>query len=142
MLAYQGFSTNPHYLEPGAQIQAGLGIAIADVQASEVVLVGMMPDDSGSTQFGGNAQAVRGGHNAVLDALGTSQQQGNIFVHTRYLNGFVLYPYCALAQAVRMDTRNYNPNPGTPLFDQAIASLVCHSPMRETLPTTGYPWVP
>ncbi|OLP20157.1 hypothetical protein BST81_01610 [Leptolyngbya sp. 'hensonii'] len=110
-------------LDIGAQIQAGLGIHVDDVAASEVVLVTMMPDDSGSIRFGSNAQAVRGGHNAVLDALATSKQQDNILVHTRYLNGFVLYPYCPLAQAVRMDTQNYDPNQGTPLYDQTIVLL-------------------
>jgi len=58
-----------------------------DVAASEVVLVTMMPDDSGSIAAAGNARAVRDGHNLVLDALAASKQAGEIFVHTRYLNG-------------------------------------------------------
>lgn len=107
----------------GAQIQAGLGIHVDDVMASEVVLVTIMPDDSGSIQFGGNIQAVRGGHNSVLDALASSNQKDNILVHNRYLNGTVLYPYRPLAQAVRMDTQNYNPNQGTPLYDQVVVML-------------------
>ncbi|MEB3338983.1 MAG: hypothetical protein VKJ46_16045 [Leptolyngbyaceae bacterium] len=107
----------------GAQIQAGLGVNVDDVTASEVVLVTMMPDDSGSIRFSGNTQAVRGGHNSVLDALMTSKQQDSILVHTRYLNGFVLYPYCALNQTVRMDTQNYDPNQGTPLYDQTVVLL-------------------
>lgn len=107
----------------GAQIQAGLGIHVDDVVASEVVLVTIMPDDSGSIRFGGNAQAVRGGHNSVLDALLSSQQQDNILIHNRYLNGFVLYPYCPLDRAVRMTTQNYNPNLGTPLYDQTLVLL-------------------
>jgi hypothetical protein len=107
----------------GAQIQAGLGIHVDDVMASEVVLVTIMPDDSGSIYCGGNVQAVRGGHNSVLDALASSNQKDNILVHNRYLNGTVLYPYCPLAQAVRMDTKNYNPNQGTPLYDQVVVML-------------------
>ena len=107
----------------GAQIQAGLGIEIDDVTSSEVVLVTIMPDDSGSIRFGGNAQAVRGGHNAVLDALSSSKQNDNILIHTRYLNGHVLYPYCPLSQAVRMTPQNYDPNLGTPLYDQTIVLL-------------------
>ncbi|MEE3719350.1 hypothetical protein V2H45_21635 [Tumidithrix elongata RA019] len=107
----------------GAQIQAGLGIHVDDVMASEVVLVTIMPDDSGSIQFGSNAQAVRGGHNSVLDALQASQQQDNILAHNRYLNGDILYPYCPLSQAIRMDTKNYNPNKGTPLYDQTVILL-------------------
>ncbi len=107
----------------GTQIQAGLGIAIDDVTSSEVVLVTVMPDDSGSIRFGGNAQAVRGGHNAILDALSQCQQQDNILIHNRYLNGYVLYPYCPLSQAVRMTPQNYDPNEGTPLYDQTVILL-------------------
>jgi len=107
----------------GAQIQNGLGVDVDDVQASEVVLVTLMPDDSGSIRFGNNAQVVRDGHNLVLDALSDSKQKDNILVHCRYLNGHVLYPYCALDQAERMDSSNYNPNLGTPLYDQSVVLL-------------------
>jgi hypothetical protein len=107
----------------GAQIQAGLGIQIDDVIASEVVLVTLMPDDSGSINYAGNEAIVRAGHNTVIDALLSSNQKDNILVHNRYLNGQVLYPYCPVTQAVRMDTKNYNPNQGTPLYDQAIVLL-------------------
>jgi hypothetical protein len=107
----------------GANIAAGLGIAIDDVTASEVVLVTLMPDDSGSIRMAKNAQNVRDGHNAVLDSLAASKQKGNIFVHTRYLNGHVLFPYVPLAQAIRMDASNYDPNCGTPLYDQTVVLL-------------------
>jgi len=107
----------------GAQIQNGLGVNVDDVQASEVVLVTLMPDDSGSIRFANNAQAVRDGHNLVLDALANSKQKDNILVHCRYLNGHVLYPYCSLDQAERMDNHNYNPNLGTPLYDQSVVML-------------------
>jgi hypothetical protein len=107
----------------GAQIQAGLGIAADDVPASEVVLVTMMPDDSGSIRFGGNAEAVRSGHNLVLEALLQSSQTDDVLVHTRYLNGFVLYPYRRLADAPRMTSRNYDPSLGTPLYDQTVVLL-------------------
>lgn len=107
----------------GAQIQAGLGIQVDDVTASEVVLVTIMPDDSGSIDYGGNAAIVRAGHNTVLDALLNSNQKDNILVHNRYLNGLVLYPYCPVTQAVRMDDRNYTPNQGTPLYDQTVVLL-------------------
>src|SRR5215472_6199961 len=77
----------------GAQIQAGLGISVDDVAASEVVLVTMMPDDSGSIRIAHNEAAVRNGHNLVLDALRASKQRDGILAHTRYLNGAVLFPY-------------------------------------------------
>ncbi|MFH1523256.1 MAG: hypothetical protein ABIE43_05600 [Patescibacteria group bacterium] len=110
-------------IDIGAEIQAALGIEVDEVQASEVVLVTMMPDDSGSIRFASNAQAVRDGHNMVIDALIASKQQNNILAHTRYLNGNILYPYIPLNQATRMDSQNYNPNQGTPLYDQTVLLL-------------------
>ena len=107
----------------GAQIQAGLGVAPDDVPASEVVLVTMMPDDSCSIRMGGNADSVRAGHNVVLDTLLLSKQKDGVLAHTRYLNGHVLYPYRQLGDAVRMDRHNYDPNQGTPLYDQTAVLL-------------------
>jgi hypothetical protein len=110
-------------LDIGAQIQAGLGIGAEDVQSSEVVLVTMQPDDSGSIRFAGNAQAIRDGHNEVLKALRASKQKDSILVHNRFLNGDVLYPYVKIDDAVLMTDKNYDPNKGTPLYDQAIVCL-------------------
>src|SRR5436853_557666 len=110
-------------VDVGAQIQAGLGCTIDDVAASEVVLVTMMPDDSQSIACAGNTDAVRDGHNFVLKALRSSKQSGEVLAHTRYLNGFVLYPYIALDNAVEMTGANYNPHLGTPLYDQAVVTL-------------------
>jgi len=107
----------------GAQIQAGLGTPVDNVQSSEVILVTMMPDDSGSIRSSGNAQVVRDGHNLVLDALASSKQKSGVLAHTRYLNGHVLFPYCPLDQSVRLDKQNYNPSLGTPLFDQTVVLL-------------------
>lgn len=108
----------------GAQIQAGLGVSVDDVPSSEVVLVTMMPDDSGSIgAVAQNVQAVRDGHNAVLEALARSRQAEGVLVHTRYLNGHVLYPYCVLDRAVRMDSKNYRACNGTPLYDQSVVLL-------------------
>lgn len=110
-------------VDVGAQIQAGLGVTIDDVAASEVVLVTMMPDDSQSIAAAGNTAAVRDGHNFVLEALRSSKQGGEVLAHTRYLNGSVLYPYTALDHAVAMTRSNYDPGLGTPLYDQTVVLL-------------------
>jgi hypothetical protein len=110
-------------IDLGAQIQAGLGVCVDDIASSEVVLVTMMPDDSGSIATAGNVAAVCEGHNLVLDALAASKQKHDIFVHTRYLNGHVLFPYVGVDHGVRMDRSNYTANLGTPLYDQAIVLL-------------------
>lgn len=107
----------------GAQIQAGLGISVDDVQASEVVLLTMMPDDSGSIHGAGNEQAVRDGHNLVIDALARSKQREGILAHTRYLNGHVLFPYVPIDQAILMTAKNYHATQGTPLYDQSVVLL-------------------
>ncbi len=110
-------------VDVGAQIQAGLGVSIDDVAASEVVLLTMMPDDSQSIAHAGNVAAVRDGHNFVLDALASSKQSGEVLAHTRYLNGQVLFPYTALEHVTRMTSANYDPRLGTPLFDQSTVVL-------------------
>lgn len=110
-------------IDLGAAIQAGLGVSVDDVQSSEVVLVNMLIDDSGSIRMGSNSQLVRNGHNQVVDALLSSKQKNSILVHTRYLNGTVLYPYTMLDQVPRMDTSNFNPMGGTPLYSESIVTL-------------------
>src|SRR4051812_10830930 len=107
----------------GAQIQAGLGVTIDDVAASEVVLVTMMPDDSQSIAQAGNTDAVRDGHNFVLDALRGSRQSGEVLAHTRFLNGHVLCPYVALDHAIALTPANYHPHRATPLYDQTAVVL-------------------
>ncbi|XXF77837.1 hypothetical protein P2318_33020 [Myxococcaceae bacterium GXIMD 01537] len=107
----------------GAQIQAGLGVHVDDVQASEVVLVTVMPDDSGSIDGAGHARTVCDGHNLVLDALLASKQKDGVLFHTRYLNGHVLNPYRPLEDVVRMHSKNYDPSQGTPLYDQTVVLL-------------------
>jgi hypothetical protein len=105
----------------GARIQEGLGVRVDDVPASEVLLLTIMPDDSGSMT--GNEAAVRDGHNLVIDALKSSKSAGAILAHTRYLNGSVLFPYRPIDAAVRMDASNYRAHLGTPLFDQSVVLL-------------------
>lgn len=108
----------------GPAIQEGLGdIDLDDIMTAEVVLVTVLIDDSTSIRFGSNAQAVRDGHNLILDALNGSKQSASVLVNCRYLNGEVLYPYVALENAIRMDASNYNPSGGTPLYDQIAVTL-------------------
>jgi len=123
----------------GAQIQAGMGIDVDKVTASEVFLVAQMPDDSGSIRFSGNAQTVRDGHNLVVDALGESKSDDSIQALCRFLNGHVLYPYGPLSDAVKMTSRNYDPNQGTPLYDQAVALLATVLAKTQEFSDQGIP---
>ncbi|MCK5510231.1 hypothetical protein KAI65_01630 [Candidatus Parcubacteria bacterium] len=110
-------------MDIGEEIQNALTGNIDAMELSEVVLVTLMPDDSGSIRFEGNAQIVRDGHNLVIDALAGSKQGDSILMHTRYLNGEILFPYTNIVQAIRMDSQNYDPRLGTPLYDQSVLLL-------------------
>lgn len=107
----------------GAKIQQGLGVHVDDIPASEVLLVTLLIDDSGSIHGAKNEPLVIEGHNTILQALGESKQRSGVVIHTRYLNGTVLYPYSPLEQAVVMDSRNYSATGGTPLYDETVATL-------------------
>jgi hypothetical protein len=124
----------------GAQIQAGLGCNVDDVHADEVTIVALLIDDSGSIRFvPGNTEAVRDGHNMVLDSLAGTKQKSSILAHARYLNGTVLYPFVPLDQAVRMDQRNFNPTGGTPLYDQTAVMLGTVRKKTEDFKDAGMP---
>lgn len=114
----------------GPAIMAGLGtVSLDDITTAEVVLVTLLLDDSGSIRFAGNAQSVRDGHNAVLDSLRASKQSASVLISCRYLNDGpgttqgVLYPYVTLDGAQRLDSSNYDPMGGTPLYDQTAVTL-------------------
>lgn len=107
----------------GAKIQQGLGVSVDDIPASEVFLLSVLVDDSGSIEAAGNTQLVIDGYNTIIAALKESKQESSILVHTRYLNGTVLCPYMQLANAAAMSTHNYQANGGTPLYDEAVALL-------------------
>ena len=123
----------------GAEIQAGLGIHPDDVPTAEAVLVTVMVDDSSSIRFAGNSARVREGHNAILDTLGRSPQRQDVLCHTRYLNGHVLFPYRPIDGAVRMDSRNYNPRAGTPLYDELVVLLGTVLAKSRQLEEAGVP---
>lgn len=120
------------------QINAALGINVASVTASEVVLVSMLIDDSvsmKSVEPAGRAARsnrpwidgqplVRDGHNGAIQSLRNSKQSAAVLVSCRYLSGTVLYPYVSLADAKAMDDRNYVATLGhTPLYAQSIVLL-------------------
>lgn len=107
----------------GAKIQQGLGVGVDDIPASEVFLLTMLVDDSGSIQGAGNEQLVRDGYNSVLTALKESKQESGILIHTRYLNGTVLTPYTPIVQAAALDASNYQAGGYTPLYDESVAIL-------------------
>lgn len=107
----------------GEQITAALGSPQLDAPSSEMVLITMLVDDSGSINFAGNSERIRSGHNAVIDSLSHTATRDSIMAHTCYLNGFILYPYNPVVKAIKMNKKNYRPSLGTPLYDQTVVVL-------------------
>ncbi len=109
----------------GPDITAGLGdIDYDDLGTAEVLLVTQVIDDSSSIRFvSGNTEAVRDGHNLVIDSLKASKQSAGVLMSTWLLNGQTLSGYITLDKAPRLDTHNFNPSGGTPLYDTIKAAL-------------------
>ena len=107
----------------GDLIREGMGVSVDDIQASDAILATFLIDDSGSIRMAGNSQAVRDGYNGCLLALKDAKQEKNLLVQTAYLNGGILNPYAIRASAVQMDSQNYNPTGGTPLYEATIVTL-------------------
>lgn len=123
----------------GEQILAAMGQGIEEAPTSEMVLVTMLIDDSGSIDFSNNADMIRDGHNMVIDSLSRAQQADNILAHNRYLNGEILYPYCPIPRAVKMTGKNYDPKLGTPLYDQAAVVLGTVIAKAQSFADNGIP---
>lgn len=116
----------------GAKVQQAFGGTIQTVGSSEVILVGIMPDDSGSISAAGNTQAIRDGYNLVLDAFKKSKQKDNVFVFGKLLNGAIINPFTPLDIAPALDNNNYNERSfsGTPLYDSTwdfLAAMVAEA---------------
>lgn len=100
-----------------------LGSSIGQYKRDDVLLAATLIDDSGSLNSQSSAEAVRIGHNAVISALLDSDAPSAIWFHTRYLHGYELNPWNQLERATKMDSRNYRPNDGTPLYDETAVIL-------------------
>jgi len=107
----------------GAEMQGALGTPALDVQASESIIFSMLVDDSGSIAIAKNEKVIIDGCNLILETLIESKQINNILMHTRFLNGTVLYNYCLVEQAKKMNSSNYQATGGTPLYDQTASLL-------------------
>jgi hypothetical protein len=107
----------------GAAMSAGLGVDISTVQASSVVLLKIVIDDSGSISgVAGNEQAVRDGVNGVYDALIATKQVDTIFSSASMLNTGLLDAFLPIRSATRLNSQNYSACGGTPLYDEVAVA--------------------
>lgn len=107
----------------GNVLQQGMGMQVQDLQASEVVIVTFLVDDSQSIRQAHNEQPMRDGINNCIESLIQSKQQDNIIVRVVYLNGNQLTAYTPLTNVPKMDTSNYRADGCTPLYDESVKTL-------------------
>ena len=108
----------------GASIQGAMGISADAIEGSEVILLTVLDDDSGSIRTtAGNTKAVVDGTNMVVDAVRKSKSVGEILAHIALLNKGTHVPYTPVAAVQLMTTSHLNPNGGTPLYDRVIETL-------------------
>jgi len=88
-----------------------------------VLLITLMPDDSGSIEVHNNQEPIIAGHNDLLTAMTNSDEAHRIMMETRYLNGHVLNPFGPLEVCERLTKQNYPCIHGTPLLGQTLVTL-------------------
>lgn len=121
----------------GARIQAGLGTPADLVQSAQVILVALMPDDSGSMEH--VTDDVLNGHNGVIDALKQSKQADSILFYSKLLNGRLVNPYTPLDQATLLSRGNYRATGCTPLFDESLGLLGTVMAKSQEFSANGVP---
>ena len=123
-------------------VLAGIdGTAIDDIVATDVTLMTIIIDDSGSINAADLVDAVREGQNMLITALENSKQKDNILVAQWKLGSKsdLVHSYVPVEQAVRLDRSNYNPNSGTSLFDVWCDVLAANVAYAQQLKASGTP---
>lgn len=123
-------------------VLAGInGTDVDDIQETEVTLVTLIIDDSGSIRFAGLADAIREGQNLLIEAIVNSKQKDNVKIAQWKLGSQseLVHSYIAADKAVRLNKSNYNPNSGTALYDVWAEALASNLVYAQQLKAKGTP---
>jgi hypothetical protein len=126
----------------GAVVIAGAaGMAMEDIEASDVTLVTVLIDASSSIAASGLEQAIRDGQNALLDAFAKSREKESILVATWTFNDElrVVHSYVPVDDAVRLDAGNYAGVGATHLYDTWCDALAANVAYAQRLRDGGTP---
>lgn len=126
----------------GPLVLAGAaGKALEDITASDVTLVTLLIDASGSIADRGLEQAVRDGQNALLDAFGGAKEKDSVLLALWLFNGDqkVVHAYLPVDDATRLDPRNYRGQGGTRLYDTWCDALTANVAYAQRLRDGGTP---
>lgn len=105
------------------ELVAGLNTG---ARGGDVLLVTIVVDDSNSINDAGAMEALRKGHNALLDLLiSRGGDNVTILVSTRFLNGRIINRFVPVQEARRLNSENYSAKElgWTPLYYQSVLTL-------------------
>jgi hypothetical protein len=117
------------------------GMDVEDITATDITLLTLIYDDSGSIRFTGLTDAVREGQNLMLDAIAGSKQKNNILIAQWKLGSQseLIHSYLPVDQAVRLNKSNYNPQSGTALYDVWVEVAAANVAYAQQLRASGTP---
>ena len=112
-----------------------------DIMATEVTLITVLIDRSGSIRSGGLEKPVRDGFNSLIDALAGSKENDSILVATWLFDDkeSVLHSFTPVKDAVRLDTKNYSGRGMTALYETWMKAITSHVAYATTLRNSGTP---
>ncbi len=126
----------------GPMVIAGAaGVALETITATEVTLVTLLVDASGSIHGAGVENAVREGENALVDAFAQSREKDSVLMALWTFNDDVrvVHAYVPVDDAVRLDSVSYNACGGTKLYDTWCDALAANVAYAQRLRDGGTP---
>lgn len=122
-------------------IAGAAGKALEDIVASDVTLITVLIDSSSSIGDRGLEQAVRDGQNELIGAFGGSKQKDGILMALWTFGSSldVIHSYLPVADAVKLDAKNYRAHGSTRLYDTWCDALAANVAYAQRLRDGGTP---
>lgn len=123
------------------KVLAGIdGTNIDDIQATDVTLLTLIVDDTGSLSH--LIDSVIEGQNMLLESIKKSKQKDNILLSLWKFgpNSKLVHSYVPVDQATKLDRRNYRASEGsTALYDSWMNGLAANIAYAQMLRSSGTP---
>ncbi len=126
----------------GAVVIAGAaGKALEDITSSDVTLITLLVDASGSIHDRGLEAAVREGQNALVDAFAGAKERDSVLLALWTFNSQldVKHAYLPVDESHRLDAKSYRASGGTRLYDTWCDALTANVAYAQRLRDGGTP---
>ena len=126
----------------GAVVIAGAaGLAMEDIEATDVTLVTVLIDASSSIHSRGLEQAVRDGQNLLVDAFAKAKEKDSVLLALWTFNDDVRvhHAYVPIDTCVRLDGASYAGVGATRLYDTWCDALAANVAYAQRLRDSGTP---